>query len=141
MRFWDSSAILPLLIQDSSTGAIQNLLRTDTRMAYWWGTPVECYSALWRRQREGSLTHSTLLAAIQDLQRLLAAAVEIQPRPVLRSSAQHLVASHALRAADALQLAAALSWAEASGEPAALVSLDQRLREAALREGLQTLPE
>ncbi|MBT9584706.1 hypothetical protein IV102_15285 [bacterium] len=78
---------------------------------------------------------------MQDLQRLLAAAVEIQPRPVLRSSAQHLVASHALRAADALQLAAALNWAEASGEPAALVSLDQRLREAALREGLQTLPE
>ena len=80
------------------------------------------------------------LASAQLLQRLLASAVEIQPKQALRAAAQHLVASHALRAADALQLAAALSWVELSGERSTVVTLDQRLRDAAQREGLATLP-
>ena len=140
MRFWDSSAILPLLIQEVSTAPVQNLLRSDPGVVYWWGTPVECYSALWRRQRDGSISHATLLSSAQWLQRLLASAVEIQPKQALRAAAQHLVASHALRAADAVQLAAALSWVELSGERSTIVTLDQRLRDAAQREGLATLP-
>ena len=140
MRFWDSSAILPLLIQEAFTDPVQNVLRADSGVVYWWGTPVECYSALWRRQRDGSISHTTLLTSAQWLQRLLASAVEIQPKQALRAAAQHLVASHALKAADALQLAAALSWVELSGERLTVVTLDQRLRDAAQREGLATLP-
>jgi predicted nucleic acid-binding protein len=56
----------------------------------------------------------------------------------VRLRAGRLLAVHALRAADALQLAAALVSCE---EDERLVSLDQRLREAALLEGFVVIPE
>lgn len=140
MRFWDTSAILPLLIQENTTPDMLALFDDDRTLAYWWATPVECNSALWRRHREGAISHDALLDVLRDLNTLLGSAVEIQPRLALRQRAQHLVATHALRAADALQLAAALTWAEALAAPGMLVSLDIRLREAGQREGLQALP-
>ena len=52
-----------------------------------------------------------------------------------------MVKVHDLRAGDAFQLAAALVWAEDAPLGRTLVSLDQRLREAAQREGFAVLPE
>jgi hypothetical protein len=45
-----------------------------------------------------------------------------------------------LRAADALQLAAALVWCQGDPLQHGFVCLDQRLREAARREGFTALP-
>jgi hypothetical protein len=66
--------------------------------------------------------------------------VEIEPSPAVRENAGRVLLLHPLRAADALQLAAALVWA--GGRPAGheLVCLDERLREAAAREGFAILP-
>ncbi len=47
---------------------------------------------------------------------------------------------HPLRAADAMQLAAALVWTEDATSGAEFVCLDQNLREAALKEGFTILP-
>ena len=65
---------------------------------------------------------------------------EIQPGHHVRDAAARALTLHALSAADALQLAAALLWA--NGRPARhdFVCLDQRLREAAQREGFRVLP-
>jgi hypothetical protein len=66
--------------------------------------------------------------------------MEVLPSEILRRRSERLLAVHALRATDAFQLAAALPWSR--GEPAAraFVSLDERLREAARREGFRILP-
>jgi hypothetical protein len=47
---------------------------------------------------------------------------------------------HPLRAADALQLAAALIWVEEQPHGESFVSLDPRLRDSAAREGFTLVP-
>lgn len=71
---------------------------------------------------------------------LLSHAVEVRPEEEVRIEAQRLVLTHPLRAADALQLAAAIQWREAQGRTAHFVCLDDRLRMAAAMEGFQVLP-
>lgn len=141
MSFWDSSAILPLLVREPSSGEIHRLARTLGERVVWWGTLVECFSALSRLQRAGSFS----LAEVQRAaSRLLAHAeswIEVLPVEAVRSSAVRLISVHELRAADALQLAAAMEWAEHKPAGRAFVCLDARLRNAALREGFRVLPE
>lgn len=144
MRFWDSSAVAALCVDEPRTAEVERLVREDPELVVWWVTPVECASAIARRRREGSLSPADELAAIEVLDYLAQAWVEIQPGERVRSHAFRLLRVHSLRAADALQLAAALTWA---GTPAhgpapgaELVTSDERLAEAARLEGLAILP-
>ncbi len=107
----------------------------------WWGSLVECCSALERRHRAGQLKGTGKRQAEQSLNQLAAAWAEIQPTGSVRERARRLLSSHDLRAADALQLAAALVWAEEQPMGRAFVCLDERLREAARQEGFRVLPE
>jgi hypothetical protein len=59
----------------------------------------------------------------------------------LRDRSERLLGVHSLRAADAFQLAAALVWSRGQTPAHAIVSLDERLRLAAAREGFRILPE
>jgi uncharacterized protein len=135
MKFWDSSALLPLLVNEPKGKQLRQILKADPQVLAWWSSRVEMASALARREREGSLTTAEADAAFSALNRLAQAWEEITPSDLIRTTAQRLLRTHPLRAADSLQLAAALV---ASGrEPAALefVSLDDRLSDAARREG------
>ena len=137
--FWDSSALVPLLLSEARSADVIALLRADRAPAIWWGSPVECQSALHRRRREDTLAASALAEALVRLERLAEDMDVVAPTLRLREAAGRALAAHALRAADALQLAAALVWSdEGSGE--AFVCLDDRLRGAAAREGFQVLP-
>jgi len=135
LRFWDSSAILPLIVAETSTDAVQAIAVDDPVMCVWWGTEIECVSALARLEREDALTEVATMSALQRLDSLAEAWHEVQPVAVVRGAARRLLRVHALRAADALQLAAAVIAAE--GVPASLdvVTLDERLAAAARREG------
>lgn len=139
MRFWDSSAIVPLLVRQPSTPVIVDLFNTDAEILVWWGTSVECISALARLERDGSLSNRDVSMAQARLRGLAEAWHEVQPHERVRSRAERLLRVHPLRAADALQLAAAL---EVAGEsPIELVCLDRRLGEAASRENLTVIDE
>jgi hypothetical protein len=144
MRFWDSSAVAALCVDEPRTAEAERLVREDSELVVWWATPVECASAIARRRREGSLSTPEELAAIEVVDHLTQAWVEIQPGERVRSHAFRLLRIHSLRAADALQLAAALVWAgmpPASPAPGAeFVTFDERLAEAARLEGLTILP-
>lgn len=135
MKFWDSSAIVPLLVAEPSLNTLLEVLGRDQTMVAWWGTPVECASAIARREREGDLKANGATEAFGRLQALSAAWHEVLPSVLVRDVAQRLLRVHSLRAADALQLAAATIAAE--HEPASLefVCLDDRLNLAAQREG------
>jgi len=141
MRFWDSSAIVPLLAPQAATPAAEALLEGDSQLLVWWGTPVECISALARLERDRVLSHSDVGLAQTRLRALAESWNEVQPHVRVRSTAERLLRVHPLRAADALQLGAALI--ASSGDPASLgfVCLDRRLSEAAAREGLQIIGE
>jgi predicted nucleic acid-binding protein len=139
MRFWDSSAIVPLLVDEPSTRDVLAEYRRDPEQAVWWATEVECVSALAQLGREGSLDAGAVRAALERLAWLAGAWLEVQPVERARSIAIRLLRVHPLRAADAFQLSAALIVAE--GEPASieLVTLDDRLGTAAEREGCRVV--
>jgi predicted nucleic acid-binding protein len=140
MRFWDSSAIIPLCLKESTSGTVKGLLKSEEDMVVWWTTRIECLSALSRRQREKALSSGDSLKAKAILSALVEAWAEVQPTEIIRQRAERLLSIHPLRAADALQLAAALVWAQENPRGLGLVCLDHNLREAALREGFSVLP-
>lgn len=135
MRFWDASAIVPLVVSEEASHELLALLEADSTMLAWWGTPVEAASALARREREGALPAHDAVAALQRLRDLSMAWHEVLPGDAVRTAALRLLRVHALRAADALQLAAAIVASEHDPASLEFVSLDQRLNEAASREG------
>lgn len=138
--FWDSSALVPSLTPEPGSTAILSLLRADASPVLWWASPVECQSALYRQHREGALPVPRLQAALRHLAILVEDADFVTPTSRVRERAGQLLAAHALRAGDALQLAAALAWCDESPRGNSFVCLDQRLREAARGEGFTVLP-
>lgn len=139
MRFWDSSAIVPLLVAEPSSVSVLAEYERDPEIVVWWATQMECVSALARLEREGSLARPSMVEALERLDGLARAWHEVQPIGQVRQTAIRLLRVHGLRAADALQLGAALTVAE--GHPASLpvVTLDDRLAQAAEREGVRVV--
>jgi uncharacterized protein len=140
MRFWDSSALIPLCLTESSSEDVKFVVRSDEDMVVWWATRVECLSALARRRREGILSSDADIQSKAVLSAMAAEWSEVLPGERIRQRAERLLLTHPLRAADAFQLAAALIWAEETPQGLEVVCLDQNLREAALKEGFTLLP-
>jgi len=140
VKFWDSSAVVPLALRQPKTTRLESLLRKDRDLALWWGTPLECASALARVVREKLIDAAAARASLQVIQWLSAAAFEVPPAEAVRSRAIQLLSIHPLRAADALQLAAGLIWCRNQTAGAEFVCLDEHLRDAALAEGFTILP-
>jgi hypothetical protein len=139
MRFWDSSAIVPLLVAEPSTRALVDEFVRDPELVVWWGTEVECVSALARLEREDLIDARAMGEALARLDGLALAWHEIQPGARARQVAVRLLRTHNLRAADAFHLAAAIAAAEDSPGSLPLVTLDGRLATAAEREGFRVL--
>jgi predicted nucleic acid-binding protein len=135
VRFWDSSAVVPLVVGEDTTERVRAAFAEDSSMLVWWGTPVECTSAVARRERDGALDAARAAEALDALRTLARTWFEMLPSDAIRATAQRLLRVHPLRAGDALQLAAAIIAAE--HDPAALefVGFDERLNDAAQREG------
>jgi len=51
VKFWDASPIAPLLVAEPTTRPLQALAGQDPDMLVWWGSQVECVSALTRLER------------------------------------------------------------------------------------------
>ena len=139
MRFWDASAVVPLLVTEPTTAAMKRLAEADPEMSVWWGTRVECVSALRMSERAGRLDSRGLIAALELLDTFAMRWSEVPPSDGVRWVARRALLVHALRAADSLQLAAALSIAGERGAGPEMVCLDTRLTEAATREGLRVV--
>ncbi|HUL71602.1 MAG TPA: type II toxin-antitoxin system VapC family toxin [Vicinamibacterales bacterium] len=135
MTFWDSSALVPLLVAEPVTRAVRALYLQDHAVAVWWTTPVECASAVARLERDGALRAKAAAESFRRLDALTSSWIEIEPVAEIREVARRLLRSHPLRTGDALQLAAAYLAAERRPATLALVTLDDRLAEAAGREG------
>lgn len=143
MKFWDASAVVPLLIMEPSTRSLQALVAKDVAMLVWWATEVESASAVARLERDGALDELASADAFARLQSLAAAWHEVDPSHAVREAAVRFLRVHPLRSADALQLAAAFIAAERRPSTLEVVTLDDRLAAAARKEGfvlVETLP-
>jgi uncharacterized protein len=139
VRYWDSSALVALVVEEEASAARRQLLGKDPVVITWWGSRVECASAIQRLNREGHLNIDDVAVALHRLDLLARGWAEIEPREQVRRRAMRLLRIHSLRAADAFQLAAAL--AACRDEPSAMpmVCSATRLSEAARSEGFVLL--
>jgi uncharacterized protein len=135
VRFWDASAIVPLLVTETTTRVMQTLAAKDAGMLVWWATEVECASAIARLEREAALDEAAVREAFQRLTQLATGWHEVDPSDSIRETAVRFLRVHPLRAPDALQLAAALLAAERRPSSLEVVTLDDRLATAARKEG------
>lgn len=135
MRFWDSSAIVPLVVEEAASVLLTKLYRSDSALLVWALTPTEVTSALCRRHREGFLDQAQFQAAEDRLRELREDWTEVQDLDLVRTRAERLLHVHPLAAAGGLQLAAALIVTEERPQRFPFVTLDERLGEAARREG------
>ena len=120
MRFWDTSALVPLFAYEAATATAQRLYGEQPAIV-WWGTVVECASAIARLERDGALTAAQAIDAFGRLDALAASWIEIEAGDEVRDVARRMLRVHSLRAASHAALP--------------LVTLDDRLRAAAAREG------
>jgi hypothetical protein len=141
VRFWDSSAIVPLVCREAESSVCRAWLRADSTVLVWALASTEVISALARKRREGTLTPRALLDAKRRLAMLEAAWSEVEQYDGVRARARRLLETHPLRAADALHLAAALVVLEERTSGVQFVTFDGRLGEAARKEGFETLGE
>jgi hypothetical protein len=139
VRFWDASALLPIIVEEPGTDLARGWLREDGEICTWGLTRVEMASAVERRAREGRLDAPQRKAALRAVDDLVSRCHEVTDLIAVRRRALPLLARHPLRAADAAQLAAALLVADPDPGSLAFVCLDRRLADAADREGMPVL--
>lgn len=132
---------MSFIVQEQTSETLGKLLREDDSIAVWWGSWVECAVAISRLLREGWLNEQGEGDARASLDLLAEDWREVQPTGEVRSLAALISRRQPLRAADALQLAAAFVWRESTDENPGFVCLDDRLRRAAREEGFDVLPE
>ena len=139
MRFWDTSALLPLFVSEPSSARARSWLRKDPVVLVWTLTRVEMLSALARREREEPEAARGLLRARRQILAAWEEWSEVVALEPVRRQAERLVSVHPLRAADAVQLGAALVAFDLDPSGSAFVTLDDRLALAAEREGFTVL--
>jgi predicted nucleic acid-binding protein len=125
---------VPLLVAEPTTTALKAAVDADPDMVVWWGTQVECVATIARLERDGMPVRD-IVAALERLDSLSRSWHEVQPTEQVRRASKRLLRVHSLRAADALQLSAALAAAEDHPASLEFTSLDARLVDAARREG------
>jgi predicted nucleic acid-binding protein len=135
MRFWDSSAIVPLLVAESATERLQMLFSQDPELVVWWATETECVSAIARRERDASMEPTAVARALARLRALADSWDVVQPTQGVREAAARFLRVHPLREGDALQIAAAFVLADGRPSTLDLIVLDERLAGVANREG------
>ena len=135
MRYWDTSAVLPLIVDEPARERLLELYRRDSQIVAWWATPAEMASAVARRECEGRISPEEADAALWASKRLAATWHEVVPGDAIRRTAERLLRVHPLRAADSLRLAATLIAANHDLSTLEMICFDSSLTAGARREG------
>jgi predicted nucleic acid-binding protein len=139
VRFWDSSALVPIFVKEAATPEVEGLRAADPGITTWMMTRVEVLAAIARKRRERPDMVALWNHAVRDVNEISLRWIEIYDAVAARLHAERIVMDHPLRTADALQLGAALVAADGDPQSLELVTLDRRLAEAARREGFPVL--
>jgi len=140
MRFWDSSAIVPLLVLERETERCLRAFQSDQEVMVWTMSKMEVFSALCRRFREGALKEADFYSAKKRMNDFFDMAFEIISVSKVKDRALRLLQVHPLRAADAIQLAAVLVATKEETSRLPVMSFDDKLTQAARREGFTVNP-
>ncbi len=132
VNYWDASAVMALLVGEPAASRYRPF--QNERIVTWWGTLIECVSAIARRHREGA-NAEIVAESYRRLEAMREGWQEVQPDESSRRAVVRLLKNHPLRARDALQLGAALIASGFETHSVRFLTEDTRLRQAAEREG------
>ena len=127
MSFWDSSALVPLCTNEPRSILAGRLWKQFPEKFVWWETSVEICSALARLERENKILPQQRIKAEKRLEILEKVWTEIQPESRIKELARTFPAKYKMKAADSLQLAAALAWCKEQPKGKDFVSGDEKL--------------
>ncbi len=139
MKFWDSSAVVPLLIEQSSSKSSLKLLSDDPLQLVSFTTFCECYSALARLEREEAFSYKDFSKAEDQLELLSGAWYVVNFSDAVQREVKRLLRTHTLKCADAFQIATALVGSEKKFKMIEFVSYDEQLLQAASKEGFEVI--
>lgn len=139
MKYWDASALVPLLVNESRSRDAKSLLVQDSDIVTWTLSHVEVVSAIERRARDGAVSSSGRINLIGKAHRMFQGIHQVEDVVRVRNGCFSLVARYPLRSADAQQLSAALVLANGQPQGVDFVCFDERLADAASREGFVVL--
>jgi predicted nucleic acid-binding protein len=134
IAFWDTSALIPLCVSQPQTSAAASLYG-KYRIITWWATEVEIMSGLTRLRRMRVISSDGFSAAKKHARMLVKDWFSIHESINGTATACSLLEIHALRAADALQLAASLEACRSQPDGRVFITGDQRQAEAARHIG------
>ena len=140
MRYWDASALVPVVVAEPDSESVRAWLSEDDHIVTWVWTRTEITSAIERRAREGSLSRRQRYEALERLYAFAASWDEVTEILAVRTRADALLARHPLRAADAGQLGAALLIREELADTLTLRLPRPATFMAAERESLRVTP-
>ncbi len=139
MRYWDSSALVPLFFDEPTSQEMARLVADDPDVVVWALTSVELLSMIARLERSSEGLEDLLSGVRRDALERIRCCNAVTLVDAVRQRAERLVSVHALTAADALQLAAALVVSREQPETLEFVTLDKVLARAARLEGFRVL--
>jgi predicted nucleic acid-binding protein len=141
MKFWDASAVVPLIVQEEETEYCIKQFSVDEDVMVWTLSKIEVFSALCRRFRDSSLTEEAFEFAKGRMNDFFDMVFEIVSISKVKERALSLLQVHPLKAADALQLASVLVATEEDPSRLPIICFDERLGQAARREGFTVNPQ
>lgn len=134
--FWDTSALVSLCTVQLHTAEALGML-DKYRLVIWWATPVEITSALMRLLRSGEIDATVYAHAQRQNEGYANLWSVVVPSARIVQDARQLLEQHPLRAADALQLAAALTWCDGNPQGKVFLTFDKKLGEVASLVGFE----
>jgi predicted nucleic acid-binding protein len=139
VTFWDSSALVPLIVEEPRSKACRALQRTHRGTIVWVLTRTELVSAVHRLARDRMLDRADVPEAMRRIDAMERRWSEITAVDLVRDRAERALAVHPLRAADAMQLGAALVHCEDKPKRRRFITADGVLAAAATAEGFEVI--
>lgn len=138
MRYFDASALAKWYIDETGTDLVKRLL--DAPAATGRLSGVEVPSAIIRRAREAGTPAVQRDRVLHAFNAGLADMLIVELTPEVVLAANGILSRGILRASDAIHLASCVSLSYELGAAIKFVAFDQRLRAAAVAEGLEVEP-
>jgi len=139
MKFWDTSALFPLLVFDVHSHRSRVILNEDREIVASFITPVEINSSIWRRRHANLLDSERHRTADAHFAALTSNWITVGHVREVVDASLSVVSRHSLRSGDAIQLGAAVVARRFLGADLRFVTFDKQLAAVATAEGFHVV--